>query len=205
MNSETSNPEQTALSTETILDEGPNVGFLETFYGVLFNPRKTFEKLYSEDSFTVVIYGILAVFLSNIGKLEPGHVNFINILGVEFIGFLSWFFVGLFIIFFSTVFKTPNNNLARLLGFTGLASIPFLLMTPANLLGHFVPFVYAVCMTVISIWAFILFWISLAKSFQLEAWRVLLMAIIPFLLGIFLFTFLIANIFGMLFTGAAVH
>lgn len=186
---------------QNILDDGPRVSFLEAFYGVLFTPKRIFQELHTEDIFTVFIYGILAVLLSNLGKLEPGNVSILNIVGIEVIGFLSWFFVGLFIFFFSTVFKTPNNNFARLLGFTGLASLPYLLLAPINLIGSLNSSIYTFFEILISIWGFILFWIALAKSFQLEAWRVLLMAIIPFLLGVFLFTFLLANILGMAFSG----
>jgi len=175
---------------------------LEAFHGVLFSPKKVFDDLYNEDTFTVIVYGILAVFLSNLGKLEPGSVSLLNIIGTEIIGFLSWLFVGIIIVFFGMVFKTPNNNLMRLLGFTGLSSIPFLLMSPVSLICNLNPYIYDIVQIFVSVWAFILFWISLAKSFQLEAWRVFLMAIIPFLLGIFLFTFLIANIAGMIFSSA---
>ena len=190
---------------QNYLNDGPKISFLETFYGVLFSPGKTFEDLYNEDAFTVIVYGILAVFMSNFGKVDPGSVNILNIFGVEIIGFLSWFFVGLFIIFFSTVFKTPNNNLLRLLGFTGLSSLPFLLLTPVSLISNFYPQIYPFFEVIVNIWSFILFWIALAKSFQLEAWRVFLMAIIPFLLGLFLFTFLIANLVGMIFSGFMVR
>ena len=174
--------------------DGPKIGFLESFYGVLFSPNKTFQELYNEDSFTVIIYGVLAVFLSNLGKLDPGNISFLSIVGVEIIGFLSWFFVGMVIILFSTIFKTPNSNPARLLGFTGLSSLPYLLLTPIILAGQFFPTVFYFFEVIIGIWTFVLFWMALAKSFQLEGWRVFLMAIIPFLLGIFLFTFLLANI-----------
>lgn len=186
---------------QNVLDDGPKISFLEAFYGVLFIPKRIFQELHTEDIFTVFIYGILAVFLSNLGKLEPGNVSILNIVGIEVIGFLSWFFVGLFIFFFSTVFKTPNNNFARLLGFTGLSSLPYLLLAPINLISSLNSSIYTFFEILISIWGFILFWIALAKSFQLEAWRVLLMAIIPFLLGVFLFTFLLANILGMAFSG----
>ena len=189
------------LENINLPQEGPKISFLEAFYGALFMPRKLFGELYSEDAFAVIVYGILAVFLSNFGKIEPGTVGILNIIGIEIIGFLSWFFVGIFIFFFSTVFKTPNNNLARLLGFTGLSSIPFLLLAPVSLIANLNPQIYTTFEIAINIWAFILFWIALANSFQLEAWRVLLMAIIPFLLGIFLFTFLLANIFGLMFSG----
>lgn len=182
-------------------NEGPKISFLEAFYGVLFAPHKIFQDLYNEDTFAVFVYGVLAVFLSNLGKLEPGSFGILNIFGVEIIGFVSWFFVGLFIFFFSTVFKTPNNNLARLLGFIGLASIPYLLLAPISLISNFNFMIYQAFEVITNIWSFILFWFALSKSFQLEAWRVLLMAIIPFLLGIFLFTFLIANMIGFLFSG----
>lgn len=184
-----------------ISNDGPKIGFLEAFYGILFSPKKVFEDLFNEDTFTVVVYGILAVLLSSLGKLEPGNVGILNIFGIEIIGVLSWFFVGIFIFFLSTVFKTPNNNLGRLLGFTGLSSIPFLLLAPVSLISNLNSSVYSVCEIFVSIWSFILFWIALAKSFQLEGWRVLLMAIVPFLLGVFLFTFLIANLFGAFFSG----
>ncbi|OGI19693.1 MAG: hypothetical protein A3B68_04870 [Candidatus Melainabacteria bacterium RIFCSPHIGHO2_02_FULL_34_12] len=186
---------------QNLTSDEPKISFLEAFYGVLFSPKKIFQELYNEDTFTVIIYGFLAVVLSNLGKIDPSNIGILSIVGIEFIGFLSWFFVGIFIFCFSTVFKTPNNNLGRLLGFTGLSGIPFLLLTPINLIYNLNPSVYMFFQVLISIWSFILFWISLAKSFQLEAWRVFLMAIIPFFLGIFLFTFLIANIFGMMFTG----
>jgi len=179
----------------------PKISFLEAFYGILTNPKKTFGELYDEDTFTILVYGILAIFLSNLGKLQPGSAGILSIIGTEIIGFISWFFVGLFIIFFSTVFKTPNNSLGRLLGFTGLASIPYLLLAPISLMSNFSSQLYLFVQILVSIWGFVLFWIALAKSFQLEAWRVLLMAIIPFLLGIFLFTFLIANILGFIFSG----
>lgn len=183
---------------QTLTAEGPKIGFLEAFYAILFSPKKAFQDLFEEDIFTVVIYGILAVFLSNLGKLEPGNISLLNIIGIEVIGFVSWFSVGLVIFFFSTVFKTPNNNFARLLGFTGLSSLPFLLLAPINITTSSFSGVYSFFEIVVSTWGFILFWIALAKSFQLEAWRVLLMAIIPFLLGGFIFTFLLANILGML-------
>lgn len=188
------------MNTDSIqIDEGPKISFLEAFYGILFAPRKVFDDLYQEDSFTILVYGALCVFLSNLGKLGLGNSGFLNIVGVEVIGFISWFFVGLLLAFFGAIFKTPNNNLARLLGFTGLASIPFLLMAPLNLISNFLPILYPVFSGIISIWSFILFWMSLAKSFQLEAWRVLLMAIIPFILGAFLFTFLLVNVLGIMF------
>ena len=183
------------------INEGPKTSFLEAFYGALFKPGKLFEDLYNEDTFTVVVYGVLAVFLSNLGKLDPGDVSILNLIGVELVGFLSWFSVGLFIIFFSTVFKTPNNSFPRLLGFTGLSTIPYLLLAPLSLIGNYNYSIYMFFEVVVSIWSFVLFWIALARSFQLEAWRVFLMAIIPFLLGIFLFTFLIANLIGIIFSG----
>ena len=188
-------------SDQSIQTDGPKISFLEAFYGALTNPQKIFQELYDEDVFAVGVYGVLAVFLSNLGKLEPGNISILNVIGTEIIGFISWFFVGLFIIFFSTVFKTPNNNLGRLLGFTGLSSIPYLLLAPVNLISGSYPSIYFFFQIFVGIWSFILFWIALARSFQLEAWRVLLMAIIPFLLGIFLFTFLLANIIGFLFSG----
>lgn len=189
-------------SESNLFHDGPKIGFLESFYGILFSPKRTFEALYTEDGFTIVVYGILAVFLSNFGKIDPNHFGFFGILGVEFIGFFTWFFIGLLIFFFSTVFKTPNSNLARLLGFTGLSTIPILLLTPIALINNLNPTLYNFFQCIVGIWAFILYWIALAKSFQLETWRVLLMAIIPFLLGVFLFTFLLANILGLIFSGA---
>jgi len=195
MESNPTNPEN------TFLNDGPKISFLETFYGILFTPKKTFDALYLEDGFTIVVYGILAVFLSNFGKLEPGSYGFFKLISTEFIGFLAWFFVGLFIIFFSTVFKTPNNSFARLLGFTGLSHLPFFLLTPIALLNNINPSIYTFFQLIVGFWSFILFWISLSKSFQLETWRVMLLAIVPFLLGVFLFAFLIANILGLLFSG----
>ena len=186
---------------QNIANDGPQISFLEAFYGVLFCPKKVFEDLFNEDTFTVIVYGTLAVLLSNLGKSEPGHMGILNLFGVEIIGIFSWIFVGIFIFFLSTVFKTPNNNLGRLLGFTGLSGIPFLLLAPVSLISDLSPSVYSVCEVFVNIWSFILFWIALAKSFQLEGWRVLLMAIVPFLLGVFLFTFLIANLLGLFFSG----
>ncbi len=188
-----------------ISNDGPTIGFLEAFYGVLFCPKKVFEDLFNEDTFTTMVYGTLAVLLSSLGKLEPGSIGILNLFGVEVIGLFSWIFVGIFIFFLSTVFKTPNNNLGRLLGFTGLSSIPFLLLAPISLISNLNSSIYSICEILVNIWSFILFWIALAKGFQLEAWRVLLMAIIPFLLGIFLFTFLIANLLGMFFSGAFIR
>lgn len=193
-------PETTNIN-QNFPTDGPKISFLEAFYGILLSPKKIFQDLYDEDGFTVIVYGILAVFLANLGKLEPGNISILNIVGVEIIGFISWALVGIFIFFFSTVFKTPNNNLPRLLGFTGLSGIPFLLLAPLSLTYNFNPAIYGFCEILISLWAFILFWTALAQSFRLEAWRVLLMSIIPFLLGIFLFTFLLANIVSMLFSG----
>lgn len=187
--------------SQDITNDHPKISFLEAFYGILFLPNKTFQDLYNEEGFTIAVYGVLAIFLSNLGKIGAGSVNILSIIGTEIIGFVSWFFVGLFIIFFSTVFKTPNNNLARLLGFTGLASIPYLLLAPISLLSDVLPGLYTFFEIIIGLWGFILFWMALAKSFQLESWRVFLMAIIPFLLGIFLFTFLLANIFGFFLSG----
>ena len=189
------------MNTETIkIDEGPKISFLEAFSGILLAPKKVFDDLYKEDSFTILVYGTLGIFLSNLGKLGSGNAGILNLIGIEVIGFISWFFVGLLLAFFGAIFKTQNNNLARLLGFTGLSSIPFLLMAPINLISNFLPVIYPIFSGIISIWSFILFWISLAKSFQLEAWRVLLMAIIPFILGAFLFTFLLANVLGVMFS-----
>ena len=194
------NSEQINFS-QGLQDDGPKITFLEAFFGMIANPQKTFQDLYNEDTFTIIVYGALAVFLSNLGKLASQDISILSIIGTEIIGFMSWFFVGLFIIFFSTVFKTPHNNLGRLLGFTGLSSIPYILLAPVNLLSNFYPSLQYFFQILISVWCFILFWIALARSFQLEAWRVLLIAIIPFLLGIFLFTFLIANLLGFLFSG----
>ena len=185
-------------------DEGPKISFLEAFYGIIFMPGKIFDELQKEETFTIFVYGVLAVLLSNLGKLDIGWINPLSVIGIEFVGFLSWFFVGILIFFLSTVFKSPNNNLGRLLGYTGLSSLPFLLLSPLALIAsmaslEWASWIYFFFQSVVNIWSFILFWIALAKCFQLEAWRVLLMAIIPFLLGIFLFTFLIANLLGMLF------
>lgn len=188
-----------------IPDDGPDISFLEAFYGVLFHPKKVFEDLFSEDAFTVLVYGILSVILSSPGKIEPGNISILSLLGAELTGLLSWFFIGVLIFFVSTVFKTPNNSFGRLLGFTGLSGLPFLLLAPVSLISNLNPCIYGICEIIINIWSFILFWIALGKSLQLEGWRVLLIAIIPFLLGIFLFTFLIANLFGFLFSGMLIH
>jgi hypothetical protein len=185
-------------------DQGPKISFLETFSGVLSSPRQVFDDLYNEEAFTVLVYGILSVLLASLGKLELGPVGPLGIIGIEIVGLFSWFLTGIFIFFLSTVFKTPNNNFGRLLGFTGIANLPFLLLIPISLAVSIIPWegmsiFYFVCEVIINVWSFVLFWIALAKTFQLEAWRVLLMAIFPFLLGLFLFTFLIANLLGTFF------
>ncbi len=169
-------------SVQKISDE-PKISFLETVYGVLFSPRKLFDDLYDEDTFTVLIYGVLAVFLSNLGKMEPGNITLLNIFTKELLGFFSWFFVSLFISFLSIVFKTPHNNFGKLLGFTGLSTLPFLLLAPIFLLGANGHFIYKLFSFFMFAWTFVLFCIAISKSLKLETWRVVLFAIVPFSVG----------------------
>lgn len=185
------NIEQPSASTQTPtntpeaqFNDGPKIGFLESFYGILFCPKKIFDDLHSEDSFTILVYGILAVILANLGKLGPGQISLLNIVGIQFIGLISWFCLALFITFLSLVFNNSNNNFARLLGFTGLANAPFLLLTPIALIGVQSILVYKIFSLIMFGWTFTLFFIAVSKSLKLEPWRVLLLALVPFAIGL---------------------
>lgn len=187
---------QSPISPKTTIniDDGPKIGFLDAFYGVLFCPKTLFEDLSDEDVFTIVIYGFLAILLSSLGKISPGETSLLSILGAEFFGIIGWFFVGIFIIILSTIFKTPNSNFGKLLGYTGLSSLPFLLLAPISLISYKFEFIYKIFSLFVFAWSFILFCIAISKSLKLEPWRVFLLGIIPFSLGF------ASNIIGIIFS-----
>lgn len=169
---------------ESKINDSPNISFLETFYGIMLKPKELLDDLYSDDDFTVLVYGMLALFLSTLGKLGPNSVTLLNIIGSEFANFIGWLISGLFILFLSILFKTPNHSFGRLLGYLGLSNLPFLLLAPISLASSENSFLYNISYILIAFWTYALFCLAISKSLKVATWQVILISIIPFSISI---------------------
>ncbi len=170
--------------------------FLDNFYGTLFSPGETFEKLKNEPS---LIQGLLIIiFVSALGaiikfELFDGAGNLLilafSIFAAVVGGIISWLFFALFMEILANIFKQPGR-IKSFLTLSAFALSPWVFLAPLTLLksgGIFGAIFGVILGLLVWLWVVILIFTVIAKTYEFSFGRVLSILIIPFFGGIIAF------------------
>jgi len=161
--------------------------FLENFYGTLFNPSETFEKLKQNpkliQSFLIVIFISALTPLLNV-SITSGFAMFyswFNLFNAPFAGLLSWLFFTFFIEIMAIVFQKGGKTKV-LLCLTAFALLPWIFIAPASLLktgGIFFKTFSILLSLTCWLWSSLLTAFAVIKTYDISPQKIIIMAIIP--------------------------
>lgn len=166
--------------------------FLDNFYGVLFSPDKTFEKLRENpplfQGFLIVLFiSALAPILDFKGVYGPFELAWfvLSIFGAIFFGVSSWLSFGFFLELLASIFK-QSGKIKEFLTLFAFALIPWIFLAPVELfktdgvvgklLGMFLGIF-------IWLWVIVLIIRAMMKAYNLSFGRVLMVIIVPIIGG----------------------
>lgn len=178
------------------------MNFLDNFYGILFNPDETFDKLKQDQPLLQAFFVVLAVsLLSPIVNYSYTGTNSImwlgfGIMSAMFSGVFSWLFVASFIDILASVFKL-SGRIKEFLVLSGFALIPWVfigsieLFKTGGVLGNIVGILLG-----FTIWIWVLFleFKAAMKVYNLSPARVVVLIVIPFLGSFLAFSWFIGFI-----------
>lgn len=190
-------------ATENI---SPNkVGYLDTFYAVLFHPHHCFDALYdtlehsaekpSTDQSPWFLYAILSVILvSAMGPLlnyasQGGDVSFVALaVPIQAVsGVVLWLLTALLISLWAYAW-TGSARIRAFLVMSAFATLPWMLMGPVvllkNSLGLFGVAVGALLSMGVWLWSVFLFALALMKTYALRADQVIIILAMPMLMSL---------------------
>ena len=179
--------------------------FLENFYGVLFSPDATFNKLKEN---TPLLQGFfIVIFISLLNPIlhfnqDSGFFWLIfNIFGSITSGIISWLFFASFLEILASVFK-QSGKMRIFLTLSAFALIPWILRAPVELFkaaGMPGSVLSVLLGLAIWFWAVYLFLMAIIKSYELSLSRALVLTVTIFLAGLLAFNW-IAGFFSTLFS-----
>jgi hypothetical protein len=166
--------------------------FLENFYGTIFSPNKTFDKL--KDNLPLFQAFLIVLFVSILNsiihlKFTPEGIIFdlIKIFYTMFGGIISWLFLASFFYVIANIFR-QEGKVKEFLTFSGFALIPWIFIGPVELFktaGIFGQIISVLLGLFIWLWVTILIILSITKAYNLTFGRTLILLITPFV-GCFL-------------------
>ncbi len=170
--------------------------FLDNFYGILFNPRETFDRLKESPSLMQGVLIIVAI--SALGAILKFEL-FSGIESLFFLGFsifaaviggvISWFFFAAFLDILASIFKWPGR-MKIFLTLSAFALVPWLFLAPLELLknGGVIGAMFGIILgLLVWLWVVILIFTAVHKAYDLSFGRTLSILIIPFFGGIIAF------------------
>lgn len=174
--------------------------FLDNFYGTLFSPRETFDRLKENPS---SIQGLLIiVFISALGaifkfEIFDGTKNmlllsfsmFISVIG----GIVSWLFFAAFLDILASIFRQPGK-FKIFLPLSAYALIPWLFLAPVILLksGGILGAILGIILGLsIWLWVIVLIFTAVMKAYEFSFPRALSVLTIPFLGSIIAFHWIV--------------
>jgi len=164
--------------------------FLENFYGTLFYPGETFEKLKSDPP--IVTAAVIVALISMLNTfLHADTVTLFMAFGLvsaAFWGIIKWAFFAFFIEITAGVFNR-GGKLEIMLVLSAFALLPWLLLGPVSLFkagGVFAALVGILAGFVVWIWTTVLTLFAVMKAYELSSERLLLLIFVP-LFGFIIF------------------
>jgi len=166
--------------------------FADNFYGVLFNPSETFDKLMENpkliQSFVIVIFvsilsPILNIYADNSGKSAIAAFQMLN---SAIWGGISWLFFVSFMEILAGIFK-QNGKRKILLCLTGFALLPWIFLAPASLLktGGILFKTIGILMGLgCWLWSTLLTAYAVVKAYNISPARAVTLILIPALGGV---------------------
>lgn len=176
--------------------------FLENFYGTLFYPTQTFEKLRENPTLLTGLAIVSAISIINplIGASEATPFMALGLVATAFSGIIKWAVFAFFIELVAAIFK-KGGKIEILLTLTAYALLPWVFMGPAALFktgGLPVGLIGIIAGIAIWIWSTVLTFFAVMKAYDLSSERVIMLVFIP-LLGFFIFSDWIVGFFFTLF------
>lgn len=165
--------------------------FLDDFYGVLFHPSQTFDRLKENPS---LIPGfIIVIFISILNPVLNFSINSgqttifqgLGLLNSAFWGLLSWLFFASFIEIIASIFKRGGRT-KIFLCLSAFALLPWIFLAPANLFktDDLLFKTLGILIGLASwLWTTILTAFAIMKTYEISPPRVVTFILIPFLGG----------------------
>ncbi|MBX2860058.1 MAG: YIP1 family protein [Vampirovibrio sp.] len=189
----TSNPaDYFMLPSDGDTDENQG-GFFNLFYGTLFHPVKTFQKLQEvEPTGLQLFYGMIFILLVSgmapvltfvlKASADPLSLAFEIPLKAVF-GLFVWFSIGSLLNMVAYAF-TSHSRLRTFLTLSALSTLPWFFMGPLALLkiglGGFGITLNVLAGLGIWLWSVVLFALALGVTYKLSAERVIIVLLMPF-------------------------
>jgi len=165
--------------------------FFDNFYGILFNPSETFDRLKENPSliqgFVIVAFiSILSTLLQFSLNSEQNNVFFgFNLFSASFLGLLSWLFFASFLEIIAGMFKKGGKT-KIFLCLSAFALLPWIFLAPASLLktGGILFQTLGILIGLASwLWSTLLTAYAIMKTYEISSQRVITFILIPFLGG----------------------
>ena len=169
--------------------------FFDNFYGILFKPSETFDKLKENphliQGFIIVIFiSILSPVLKfSINSEQSPFVQGFELINASFWGLLSWLFSASFFEIIAGIFKKGGKT-KIFLCLSAFALIPWIFLGPASLFktGGLLFKTLGILIGLASwLWSTILTAFAIMKTYDISAPRVITFVLIPFFGGILSF------------------
>lgn len=157
--------------------------FLENFYGTLFYPSETFEKLKIDPPIFLGFAVVLAVSMLNPVLQASTITPFLafGLISAGFAGVIKWAFFALFVEIIASVFNR-GGKIEILLALSAFALLPWLFLGPISLLkegGVLAGLLGVLAGLGVWIWTTVLTLYAIMKAYELSSERLLLLVLIP--------------------------
>ncbi len=175
--------------------------FLENFYGTLFYPADTFEKLKSNPSLLtgLAIVGLVSMLNPVLRADEITPLLSVGLISVSFGGIIKWAFFAFFIEILACIFNR-GGKIEILLALSAYALLPWIFIAPIALFktgGLLAGLLGALAGIAVWIWTTALTVFAVMKAYDISSERVLLLIFVP-LLGFIIFFDWIIGFFSTL-------
>ena len=161
--------------------------FLDNFYGVLFNPKETFERLKNEPSLAqsaviVFIVSILAPVLdSSINSVPDLLPLLFKVFNSAFGGFLSWLFFAAFLEIIAGIFR-KGGKIKSFLCLSAFALLPWLFIAPVELFktgGTLIKVIGILLGYLVWLWTTVLTAYAVMKTYEITPARLISFLLVP--------------------------
>lgn len=164
--------------------------FLENIYGILFNPKKTIERIIETSPFwqafwIIIVLSLASALLDNRFILGGSYdiVFFIwNLLSILLSSLLIWVTIAGFFEVTARIFS-DESRFKPLLSLTGFALLPWILTAPLTLLKINIPLliISSLLEVMVWIWSIVLIFLSVKQLYNLSTKKTWLFFLMPFL------------------------
>lgn len=175
--------------------------FLENFYGTLFYPSETFERLKQNTNLILGLFIVIAISAIN-PLLKTESLGFWSTLGIifaMFIGVVKWFSFAVFLEILAGIFKR-GGKIEVFLTLSAFALLPWIFMAPVILFksgGFLTGIIGFFAGVLVWIWSTVLSLFAVVKAYELSSERILLLIFVP-LLGCIIFLDWVIGFFSTL-------